>query len=214
MPIAQEVEAEENKEYQIKAAFLYNFVKFVEWPKEKISKDANEPIVIGIIGKDPFGDAIDIITGERVKDKKLVVKWFKSFEDSKKSDEKNKPGVHMEIEAIRKCHLLFFCSSEKTSIEEMMKSLKGSHALTVGEMNGFLESGGVINFIIENKKVRFEINTSAAKRARLEIRSQLLRLAKRVIEEDTPGDGKGHSNARSVTGEPITFLLLKYVSLI
>jgi len=206
MPTTQVVEAAENKEYQIKAAFLYNFIKFVDWPKEKMS-DVNEPIVVGIIGKDPFGNAIDIITGEHVKDKKLVVRWFNSFEDSKKSDEKNKPGVHREIEAIRKCHLLFFCSSEKNDIEEIMKPLKGSHVLTVGDMNGFLESGGVINFIIENKKVRFEINIPAAKRAGLEIRAQLLRLAKRVIKEDTLEDNKKHSNARSITRKPIIFLL-------
>ena len=187
MPMAQKVEAEEDKEYQIKAAFLYNFIKFVDWPKDKMP-DVNEPIVVGIIGKDPFGNAIDIIKGEYVKDKKLVVRWFKSFEDSKKSDEKDKPGAHREIEAIRKCHMLFFCSSEKKGIKEIIKSLKGSHVLTVGDVNGFLESGGVINFIMENKKVRFEINIPAAKRAEIEIRSQLLRLAKRIIKEDTPED--------------------------
>jgi len=195
-----------SREYQIKAAFLHKFIKFVDWPKEKMY-DVNKPIVVGILGKDPFGDAIEIIMGEQVKDKKLVVRWFESFEDSKNSNGKDKPSVHKKIKAIRKCHLLFFCYSEKKYREEIMKSLKGSHVLTVGDMNGFLESGGVINLIIEDKKVRFEINISAAKRAGLKIRSQLLKLARRVVREDTPKDNKRHSNAREVAGESIMFLL-------
>ena len=208
VPIAAEAQPEsvQSREYQIKAAFLYNFLRFIDWPEEKTA-DSNEPIIIGIIGKDPFGDAIDIIRGEQVKSRKLVVRWFKSFEESKEFNGKDKPSVHEEIEAIKKCHLLFICSSEKKNIKEIMKVLKGSHVLTVGNMNGFLESGGVINFTEEDKKVRFEINISAAKRAELEIRSKLLRLAKRVIREDASKDDKKHSSARQVARELIVFLL-------
>jgi len=196
-----------SREYEIKAAFLYNFIKFTDWPKEKMG-DVNEPIVIGIIGKDPFGDAIDVIRDEQVKGRKLVIRWFKSFEESKESNGKDKPSVHKEIEAIRKCHLLFFSSSEKKkTIGEIMKALESSHVLTVGDMNGFLETGGVINLITEDKKVRFEINISAAERAGLKFRSQLLRLAKRVIREDTPKDDKRHSSARQITGKPIMSFL-------
>jgi hypothetical protein len=78
--------------------------------------------------------------------------------------------------------------------------------LTVGDMNGFLESGGVINLIMENNKVHFEINISAAKRAGIAIRSQLLKLAKRVIKEDTPQDDKMRSNTHLITRKPIRFL--------
>lgn len=112
MLIVQEVWAAENKEYQIKAAFLYNFIKFTDWPEEKMG-DSNEPIVVGIIGKDPFGDSINVIRGERVKNRELIIKWFKSFEESEKSDGDAKASVHKEIESIKKCHLLFFCPSEK-----------------------------------------------------------------------------------------------------
>lgn len=195
-----------NHEYEIKAAFLYNFIKFVDWPPKKVA-DSNDTITIGIIGEDPFGNAVDIIRGEQVKGRKLVVRRFKRFEKSKKSNGKDKPSVHKEIKAIRKCHLLFICPSEKKNVREIMKALKGSHVLTVGDMNGFLESGGVINLIAEDKKICFEINISAAKRAGLEIRSQLLRLAKRVVREDTPKDEKKHSNARQVAGEPIMSLI-------
>ncbi|MFQ6034731.1 MAG: YfiR family protein [Sedimentisphaerales bacterium] len=189
MPLAAEAKDDsgQSREYQIKAAFLYNFIKFVDWPKEKMA-DSNEPIIIGIIGKDPFGDALDPVKDKQAKGKKLVIKRFKGFEELKKSSEKDKSKLQRKIEALRKCHLLFICSSEKENFEQIIETLEGSSVLTVEETAGFLESGGIINFIIEDKKVRFEINVAAAKRARLKIRSQLLRLAKRVVREK-PSDG-------------------------
>jgi len=114
VPIAAEAQPEsvQSREYQIKAAFLYNFLRFVDWPEEKTA-DNNEPVIIGIIGECPFGDAFEPIKGKKVKDGKIVVRWFKSFKELKKSGEKDKPTLNREIEALRKCHLLFICSSEK-----------------------------------------------------------------------------------------------------
>lgn len=190
-----------SSEYQVKAVFLYKLVMFVNWPAEKMG-EANEPIIMGIIGQNPFGNA-DIISGERVGERKLIVRWFKTFEELKK----NEAELNQEIEALKKCHLLFFCASEKNSIGEIMKAIQGAHVLTVGDMSGFLESDGVINFIIRDEKVCFEINVAAAKKAGLEIRSQLLRLAKRVIGEDAAKDDKKQSNARQAVGEPIMLLM-------
>jgi hypothetical protein len=170
------------REYQIKAAFIYNFIKFVDWPKEKVA-ESNEPVIIGIIGKDPFGNAFAPVKDKEDKGRKVLIKRFKPIEELKKSGEKNRSLLEREIESLRKCHLLFICSSEEKSIKEIINLVKDHSVLTIGDMQGFLESGGIINFIMEEKKVRFEINMTAAKRARLEIRSQLLRLAKRVIEE-------------------------------
>ena len=185
-PTAPKARAESttSREYQIKAAFLYNFIKFVDWPEEKTT-NSNKPIIIGIIGEDPFEDAFEPIKNKQVKGRNVAIKRFKSLEEPKKNSKKDKPELHTEIDAIRKCHLLFICSSEKKNLAKITEALKGSYVLTVGETADFLESGGIINFIMEQKKVRFEINATTAKQAKLKIRSKLLRLAKRVVSEDT-----------------------------
>jgi len=168
------------QEYQIKAAFLYNFIKFVDWPKEKMA-DSNEPITIGVIGTDPFGHAFEPIKDKKVKGRKVIVKRFKGFKEQGPSDKKDKSELKRTIESLRKCHLLFICSSEKENLKEAINSVKDHSVLTVADIKGFLESGGIINFLVEGKKVVFEINNTAAKQAKLKIRSKLLRLAKRVI---------------------------------
>ena len=186
MPIAAQAREHtaQSREYQIKAAFLYNFIKFVDWPKEKIG-DSDEPIIIGLIGEDPFGDVFEPIKDKKVKGRGIVIKRFKSWEELKKSSGEDKAELARKIEALTKCHLLFICSSEKKNLKEIINSVKDHSVLTVGEMEGFLESGGIINFLMEEKKVRFEVNLVAARQAGLEIRSKLLRLAKRVVKEDT-----------------------------
>lgn len=183
--IAQEAKADSppSQEYQVKAAFLYNFLQFIDWPEEKLT-DNNEPITIGIIGKDPFGNAFEPIKDKKVKGRAVVIKRFKSFGELKKSGEKNQPESDQKIKALTKCHLLFICSSEQKNLREIIDAVKYHSVLTVSEMEGFLESGGIINWFVEEKKIRFEINTAAAARARLKIRSNLLRLAKRIVKKD------------------------------
>lgn len=172
-----------SSEYQVKAAFLYNFIKFVDWPGED-NADGNEPIIIGIIGKDPFGDAFKPIENKQIKDREVIVKRFKRLEEQEKSGEKDKDDeLQKQIEAIRKCQLLFICPSEKTRLKGIIDSVKDHSVLTVGDTEGFLDSGGIIEFVMEEKKVRFEINVAAAKSAKLKVRSQLLRLAKRIVGE-------------------------------
>ena len=167
-------DSEANREYQVKAAFLYNFIKFVDWPEG--TSDSNQPIIIGIIGKNPFGDAFEPIKDKPVKEKKVTIKLFQGLDES---------GKHPQIEAIGKCNLLFICSSEKEKLKETMDLLKDRNILTVADMQGFLEAGGIVNFVVEENKVGFEINIDAAKQAKLEIRSNLLRLAKRIIGENS-----------------------------
>jgi len=168
-------------EYQVKAAFLFNFIKFVDWPKEKAA-DNNSIITIGIIGKDPFGDAFDPIEGRKVKNRKLVVKRFKGFQELTRSAGKDTDRLEREIQTLRKCHVLFVCSSEKKQLKQIFESVEGRGVLTVGDAGGFLKAGGVINFFISEGKVRFEINATVARQAKLKIRSQLLRLAKRTVK--------------------------------
>lgn len=187
--LAEQAAPEENREYQIKAAFLYNFVKFTNWPGEQAADsdepnaiDGNEPMTIGIIGKDPFGDAFEPIKDKRIKGRKILLKRFKELEESGPSKE--------QLEALRKCYLLFVCRSQKEQLKEIIDSVKDCPVLTVGDMGDFLESGGMINFIIEENKIRFEINLIAARRAGLRISSKLLGLARRVLREESLGGAK------------------------
>jgi hypothetical protein len=166
------------REYQVKAAFLYNFIMFVDWPQGKIANN-DEPVVIGIIGDDPFDNAFDPIKNKQAESRKIVIKRFEGLEELKKSGQAQ---LDKKIETIKGCHLLFICRSEKNVVNEIMNLLKDSNVLAIGDMEGFLESdGGIINFTLQDEKVRFEVDLGAARQANLKIRSQLLKLAQRVV---------------------------------
>ena len=182
----------ESKEYQIKAAFIYNFIKFVDWPEEKMA-DSNEPITIGIIGSKDFIKAFEPVVKKKIKNRNISIKYFEGYEKLDRTQEDDRQW-NQKMEALKTCHVLMFCSYYSVRIKDLsqiIKALKGSPVLTVGETAGFLESGGIINFLVEDKKVRFEINVTAAKKSKLKISSQLLRLAKRVVEEKSPQQEKG-----------------------
>lgn len=164
-----------NREYQIKAAFLYNFINFIDWPNENSDGNKDNPIYIGILGKNPFGNSFEPIKDKQVKDRNVVVKHFENLNALKKcitNEDKQK-----------QCYLLYVSSSEKENINEIFEFVNEKSILTVGDMKNFLESGGIINFLMEDNKVCFEINKAAAEKAKLSIRSKLLRLAKRVVPE-------------------------------
>jgi len=186
--VASNIEADSaaNREYQVKAAFLYSFIKFVDWPAED-TVDVNQPIIIGVLGTDPFGNAFEPVKDTHVKGRKVNVERFKSLEDIKKDASQDVSLLRSQTDAIRKCHLLFICSSEKGHLSEIIESLKGASVLTISEMEDFVESRGMIELLMEEGKVRFEVNLSAAEKANLKIRSQLLRLAKKVVNENGSG---------------------------
>ena len=166
-------DTKQDQEYKIKAAFLYNFIKFIDWPPTKSSDE--KTISIGIIGVNPFGKAFEPVKDKQVGNKKIVVQLFNSLDQSKLTDEK--------IANIKNCQVLFICNSEKKYFKEIIDLIKDDSVLTVGDTDGFLEAGGIIDFLIEDQKVCFEISNYSAKQAKLNIRSQLLRLAKKVVEE-------------------------------
>ena len=154
-------------EYQVKAAFLYNFARFVEWPSNAFP-DAQAPILLGVVGEDPFGGALEqVIKGKTVNGRELVLKRLTRQQDLK--------GFHM----------LFVSSSEARHLSQILESLKGKCVLTIGETEGFAQTGGVINFTLEENKVHFEINVDTAERAHLKISSKLLALAK-VLKDEHP----------------------------
>lgn len=191
---------EPSKEYQVKAAFLYHFTKFIDWPKAK-EDDSEKPktpdkandkdtIIIGIIGESPFDHAFDPILAKKGRDKKLIIKSFKTFTDIKKINDKDKRLWNKRVDALRGCHLLFFCNSERDSTAEIIKTLKDAPILTVGETSDFLKQGGIIKFVVDKKKIQFEVNMTAAEKTGLNIRSKLLRLAKKVIKKEKTKDIK------------------------
>lgn len=148
-------------EYQLKAAFLYNFAKFVEWPPTVLPQNSS-PFIIGILGENPFNDELKkSVVGKKILDHPISVVSFPNAKEA------------------TNCHILFICTSEKKRLPEIFQALGNANVLTVGETERFIESGGVINFTREGNKIRFEISDDAAKRAGLKISSKLLSLAVR-----------------------------------
>jgi hypothetical protein len=147
-------------EYEVKAAFLFNFAKFVTWPPESFPA-AESPVLIGVLGADPFGAALERLAAElRVQGRPLRVVRGTT------------------VAELVRCHVLFISASERDRMGQILQGLRqaGSAALTVGETDGFLGAGGIIRFLVEQNKVRFEISAEAAARARLAISSKLLSL--------------------------------------
>ena len=179
-------DSSQSQEYQTKAAFLYNFAKFVDWPEQKV-KGKTEPMTLGIIGDDQFGDAFELVKHKQIKGRDVIIERFSGLDEFKETIGTSKAEPALKIEALRKCEIVFICSSEKKNFSEIINLIKNNNVLTVGDTKGFLEVGGIINFLTEDKKVCFEINAADAERAGLKIRSKLLRLAKRVIKEETSG---------------------------
>jgi YfiR/HmsC-like len=173
---AQAGDAADSSEYLIKAGFIYNFAKFVEWPAAAFSQ-ADSPIVIGVLGTDPFGNILDrIVEDKKVGARGFVVKRFKWGKD---------------LRDLKDCKILFVSTSEKAHIDEIVQSVKGLPILTVGETPGFAERGGVIRFTLEDNRVRFEVNVDAAHQADLNISSRLLTLAKIVPQAAASGRNPG-----------------------
>jgi hypothetical protein len=159
--------AQAPSEYQVKAAFLYNFAKFVEWPPD-LFNNPRGPLVLCVAGKDPFGDFLEgIVQGKTANGHPLTIR-----------------RLQREGEA-RSCQILFISSSERNRVRPVLQSLNGASVLTVGETDGFAQQGGVINFTLEDNHVHFEINVDAAERAGLKISSKLLSLAKIVRAEQS-----------------------------
>ncbi|RKY12525.1 MAG: hypothetical protein DRP65_01040 [Planctomycetota bacterium] len=180
------------REYQVKAAFIYNFIKFIEWPgpagaeADQKSDENNEPITIGIIGENPFGNTFETVTKKKIKNKQVVIKHFGGFEKNNikyREDSKTK-YKYKDADALKACQVLFVSGSESEYCKEIIDIVKDSYVLTIGENKDFLKTGGIIEFATEQKKVKFAINLIAAENAQLKIRSKLLRLAKKVIEKE------------------------------
>ncbi|MGH8023337.1 MAG: YfiR family protein [Limisphaerales bacterium] len=148
--------------YQIEAAFIYNFARFVDWPTQAFAR-ASSPLVIGVLGKNRFGaDLAKTINDKVIRGHPLKFRECASLPDA------------------MRCQVLFISDSEKGRLSKIISTLGAGNILTVGEMDNFIDQGGMINLTIIDQKVRFEINNSAAKAAGLTISSKLLSLAIKV----------------------------------
>jgi hypothetical protein len=150
------------EEYRVKAAFLFNFAKFVEWPPQ-IFKTARDPIAICVVGQNLFGEALnEAVSGKTVEGRTFLVRQV--------SGEQPSAG----------CQILFVSSSERKRLRVILGEIKADGVLTVGETDNFASEGGIINFKIEAGRVCLQVNVDAAEQAKLHISSKLLSLAQIV----------------------------------
>ncbi len=147
------------REYQLKAVFLFNFTQFVDWPASSFATEQS-PLVIGILGENPFGSYLEeTVSDEKVKGHSVVVHYFKNTEE------------------IKICHILFINLAETKKREQAAETLKGRNVLTVSDAIDFLKQGGMIRFFTRDNKIKLQINPEASKAANLVLSSKLLRLA-------------------------------------
>ena len=198
---ADAIDSRPTREEKLKAAFIYNFIKFVDRAdKEKTEKekkeDKPEPIIIGITGDRGFVEAFDPMKKKKIGNRNIIIKYFK-IPEKKKSEDKKDPDFEDAINNLKKCTVVAFCTCQETStvdLGEIFKAMDGSPVLTIGETENFLESGGIINFVTEKKKLKFDINLIAAEKAKLRFRAQLLKLARKVIQKKDGSDKNAKDN--------------------
>lgn len=156
-------------EYQVEAAYLYNFSRFVEWP----AKGTNAPgsFTICVLGEDPFGQALDAtIAGEAIGNQRVIARRISS------------PQMSVD------CQILFISSSEANRLNKIIEALNKSSVLTVSNIPQFSERRGMIQFVLEENRIRFEVNLTATQRAGLTLSSDLLKVATVVRKNPQPGD--------------------------
>jgi YfiR/HmsC-like len=157
-------------EYEVKATYLYNFSKFVQWPGQA-SPAESDAFAICVIGEDPFGRALHAtVENETVGGKRVVVKQIPASEDAVN------------------CRILFISSSEEQRVQQVLTSLGGASVLTVSDLPKFAQRGGMVQFVLEGNRVRFEVNSAAAERAGLRLSSELLKVAVNVRRSIQVGD--------------------------
>lgn len=154
----------EAPEYEIKAAFLRNFASLTEWPADTFP-DKSSPFAIGILGMDPFGQHISKIEGKLVHERPIAIRRSVRAED------------------LKNCQVVFIASSERKDLARILETFRETNVMTVGDTDGFGESGVVFNFYPDGRKIKFQVNTEAIKRAKLKVSSEILRLGKLVEEK-------------------------------
>lgn len=164
--------AQSATEYQVKAAYLFNFLKFVEWP-DGLPGDPQGKWVIGIVGNSPVsGELSKLVEGKNILGRELEVKTLQATDN------------------LRGCNILFISESEKKRLPVILAGLRGSSVMTVADMEHFIDAGGMVQFVVEEDRVRISIDVGATARARLKVSSKLLALARAVTAVNMDGSAK------------------------
>jgi hypothetical protein len=167
-PIPTRAQVSPSVEYQVKAAFLLNFAKFVEWPSDTFQSE-KAPIILCVFRHDPFGSTLDeIIRGKTINNREVAARRINELQD------------------LKACQMVFVSTGEDQRLSEVLNSLRGASALVVGEGEDFAEHGGGIQFFLEDNKLRFAVNLDAVQKARLSVSSKLLALARIVHDQGHP----------------------------
>jgi len=154
-------QAHAESEYDVKAAYLFKFTKFVEWPASAFA-NPQASFVIGIVGRDPFGGGLDrILEGQRTGERQLEVRYLSAGDSAGQ----------------RGCQMIFVSASEERKLPDLLSALQGRPVLIVGESEGFASAGGMLGFALRQSRLGVEVNSGAARQARLKISSQLLNIA-------------------------------------
>jgi hypothetical protein len=164
------VHAQSLTEYEIKAAFIYNFAKFVQWPASAFAQPQS-PLILCLIGKDVFGSALDTIDHKLAQGHELQVRR------------------QVRLEEVKSCHILFVSESERSKLALIFHAVAGASILTISDLDRFAEAGGIIGLYKVDNQLQFAINLEAARSAGLQINSQLLKLA-RIVQRSANEDGK------------------------
>ncbi|MGA1867677.1 MAG: YfiR family protein [bacterium] len=166
-------------EHDVKAAIVFKLLQFIEWPSDVSADTEKRTITIGVLGTDAYNSINKIFKGKVVDGKKIEIHRLAKENILKKKAYDD--GEKMQVGTLRDYAVVLICPEEGIDFAQLRPLLKGRGTLTIGEEKGFLEKGGMINFVMENEKVKFEINNCAAEEAGFHIRSSVLRMAKRVI---------------------------------
>jgi hypothetical protein len=153
---------EQSIEYKIKAAYLYHFSKFTQWP-DQIAFPEQDAFTLCIVGKDPFGSIITPIENKTAHGLQIKLVYFSRVNSQ-----------------LRQCNVVFIAKTKPKKVQSILKTLSGLNILTVGESTNFAVNGGIIGFIIDNGRVQFQINQSAAQTAQLRFDARLLKLGQHV----------------------------------
>lgn len=157
---AEVVQLSEN---QVKAAYLFNFAKFVEWPGSAFVGPGS-PLVIGIIGKGPYGEAHEALSGRTAKGRRVQIRQLSRADEA------------------AGCQILYIAASEKPHLQEILRALPSTGVLTVSDLKNFCRTGGMIGLVTRGEKLQFEVNVANAERAGLKLSSQMLKLAVSVLD--------------------------------
>lgn len=183
-PAVRAQEIDEAKALKVKAAYLYNFAKFIEWPDDALG-DEETPFVIGVLGDDPFRRILnDTVKAKKIANRPVKIRrlsWSSQVDRAKLKD----------------CHVLYISNSERRRLKEIFVALEDQPVLLVADIPGFARDGGMIGFVLEKQRIVFEINREALGHAKLKASARLLKLARIVQPKD-----RGPQRSRTASGKP------------